>query len=217
MPVADTSTNAHEPTVEADANEPDGRRRILDEAASLFLQQGYAETSLRDIAGAAGMQAGSVYYHFGSKDEILEEILRRGIVAVDRVFVTVAAGLEPDAPPAEQLRRHVRAHLGALFEHGAYTAAHVTVFPSAPSAVRSASIPVRDAYEHRWQGLLIDLAPDAEADITLVRLLLLGAMSSALEWFDPSGERTLDDVADTLTRQTLLGLGLDPSHARSTT
>lgn len=204
---------AEQPT---EGTESAGRLRILDEAASLFLRQGYAETSLRDIAGAAGMQAGSVYYHFGSKDEILEEILRRGIVAVDDVFVTVSAELDPDAPPAERLRRHVRAHLGALFEHGAYTAAHVTVFPSAPPGVRSASIPVRDAYEQRWQSLLVDLAPDSEVDVTLARLLLLGAMSSALEWFDPGGVRSLDDVADTITRQTLLGLGLDPSDPRRT-
>ena len=46
----------------------------MDEAATLFLRQGYAETSLRHIARAAGMQAGSVYYHFESKDEILEEM-----------------------------------------------------------------------------------------------------------------------------------------------
>lgn len=187
--------------------EPDGRRRILDEAARLFLDRGYAETSLRDIARAAGMQAGSVYYHFDSKDEILEEILRRGIVAVDVVFAETSAQMPSSATPADRLRRHVRAHLGALFEHGAYTAAHVTVFHSAPPAVRAASIPVRDGYEERWQGLLTGLVPDTAADVTLVRLLLLGAMSSALEWFDPSGARSLDDVADTITHQTLSGLG----------
>jgi AcrR family transcriptional regulator len=196
--------------------ESTGRLRILDEAASLFLRHGYAETSLRDIAGAAGMQAGSVYYHFASKDDILEEILRRGIVAVDEVFAAVAAELEPGTPPADRLRRHVRGHLGALFEHGAYTAAHVTVFHSAPPGVRAASIPVRDAYEQRWQHLLSELAPHSAADITLARLLLLGAMSSALEWFDPGGVRTLDDISDTITHQTLLGLGLDLSATRRT-
>jgi AcrR family transcriptional regulator len=204
---------AEQPT---DETESAGRLRILDEAATLFLRQGYAETSLRHIARAAGMQAGSVYYHFESKDEILEEILRRGIVAVDQVFAQVAHDLTPDASPSERLVRHVRAHLGALFEHGAYTAAHVTVFHSAPAGVRAASIPVRDAYEQRWQSLLTDLTPDSTVDITLVRLLLLGAMSSALEWFDPTGERTLDDVAETIARQTLLGLGLDPSDPRRT-
>ncbi len=189
-------------------HEPIGRVRILDEAAQLFLRHGYAATSLRDIASSSGMQAGSVYYHFGSKDEILEEILRRGIVAVDDVFLTVAASHSAELTPVERLRRHVRAHLAALFEHGAYTAAHVTVFHSAPPSVRAASIPVRDAYEQRWQTLLREVAPYTDADLTLVRLLLLGAMSSALEWFTPTGARTLDDVADTIVRQTVSGLGI---------
>lgn len=193
----------------ATGEERAGRLRILDEAAALFLRQGYAETSLRHIAAAAGMQAGSVYYHFASKDAILEEILRQGIVAVDDAFVSAAASLGPEASPADRLRCHVRTHLGALFEHGAYTAAHVTVFHSAPPSVRAASIPVRDAYEQRWQALLAELAPGADADLTLVRLLLLGAMSSALEWFDPGGVRTLDDVTDTIVRQSLRGLGVD--------
>ena len=198
------------------ADAPTGRLRILDEAAALFLQRGYAETSLRHIASAAGMQAGSVYYHFASKDAILEEILRQGIVAVDDVFIGVAARLIADASPSERLRAHVRAHLGALFEHGAYTAAHVTVFPSAPPSVRAASIPVRDAYEQRWQGLLEDLAPqDTETDLTVVRLLLLGAMSSALEWFDPSGARSLDDITATIVGQTLLGLHHPPPQPES--
>ena len=188
-------------------HEPSGRVRILDEAARLFLRHGYTATSLRDIASSSGMQAGSVYYHFGSKDEILEEILRRGIVAVDDVFLSVAASHPAESTSVERLRRHVRAHLAALFEHGAYTAAHVTVFHSAPATVRAASIPVRDAYEQRWQALLHEVAPDSDADLTLVRLLLLGAMSSALEWFTPTGARTLDDVADTIVRQTVCGLG----------
>jgi len=44
----------------------DTRRQILDAAAKLLRQNGYASTSLRDIAAATGMKAGSLYYHFAS-------------------------------------------------------------------------------------------------------------------------------------------------------
>ena len=44
------------------------REEILAAAARLFRQQGYATTTLRQIAEAAGIKAGSIYYHFGSKD-----------------------------------------------------------------------------------------------------------------------------------------------------
>ena len=41
------------------------RARILDAAAALFREHGYAAVSLRAIAAEAGMRSGSIYYHFG--------------------------------------------------------------------------------------------------------------------------------------------------------
>ena len=57
----------------------DTRRQILDAAAKLLRQNGYASTSLRDIAAATGMKAGSLYYHFASKEEIAETVMAEGI------------------------------------------------------------------------------------------------------------------------------------------
>ena len=56
-----------------------GRDRIMDEAAALFLRNGYEGTSLRRVADVVGIKAGSIYYHFSSKDELLTAILERGI------------------------------------------------------------------------------------------------------------------------------------------
>lgn len=48
--------------------------QILKEAARLFRQKGFGGTSMRDLAAQLGMEAASMYYHIGSKDEILEKI-----------------------------------------------------------------------------------------------------------------------------------------------
>ena len=127
----------------------------MDEAATLFLQQGYDATSLRDIAEAVGMKAGSIYYHFASKDELLAQILHRGITVMQTAFDDAerVTGTRPTA----RIEAHVRAHLAALFENGPYTAAHVMTFRTAPDAVRDEIVPVRDAYEARWTDLLSDL------------------------------------------------------------
>lgn len=47
---------------------------ILTEAAKLFRQKGFGGTGMRDLAAQLGMEAASMYYHIGSKDEILEKI-----------------------------------------------------------------------------------------------------------------------------------------------
>ena len=76
------------------------RDHILKSAAKLFRDQGYVATTLRQIADAAGIQAGSVYYHFRSKDEILTEILDTGI---DEVRKSVAGRLGRRLPQASKV------------------------------------------------------------------------------------------------------------------
>jgi AcrR family transcriptional regulator len=187
---------------------PDGRRRILDEAAALFLERGYAATSLRGIAAAAGMKAGSLYYHFESKEALFQAILRRGLDVMVEAFREAEAASRNE-PGRVRIETHVRAHLAALFEHGPYTRAHVTTFHTAPAMVRASIVPLRDAYEAMWTELLEELAARREiavdTPIRLSRLILFGAMNSTFDWFDPE-RGDVDGVARTITRQVWLGL-----------
>ena len=178
-----------------------GRDRIMDEAASLFLRRGYEATSLRHLADVVGMKAGSLYYHFSSKDELLTEILRRGIDVMHQAFDDAEAAADA-SEPAHRIGLHIRAHLAALHENGPYTAVHVTTFRTAPDSVRSAVVPLRDAYESRWTALLGELQRngDIDADIGVTRLALFGAMNSSIEWFDPA-RGNLDRFADVITTQ----------------
>ena len=207
------STPTDSPTREG----PAGQHRILDVAAALFLERGYAGTSLREIAAAVGMKPGSLYYHFASKEALLQAILLRGIdVMVEAFDAAEAATRSSDA--RARFAAHVRAHLGALFEHGPYTAAHVTTFRTAPPPVCEAIVPQRDAYEAMWSRLLEELVSSgalaSDVAIGLARLTLFGAMNSAVEWFDPQ-RGNLDAFAETIARQFWSGLSgaPHPSHA----
>lgn len=50
------------------------RERILDAAYRMFVERGYQGSSMRDIAGEAGIKAGSIYNHFLGKEEIFEAV-----------------------------------------------------------------------------------------------------------------------------------------------
>jgi AcrR family transcriptional regulator len=198
--IATTPTPGSEPAV--------GRQRILDEAAALFVQQGFAATSVRHIAAACGMRASSIYYHFASKNELLEAVFARGMdVMVDAFEDAATTGAGADAQA--RVGAHVRAHLSALFENGPYTAAHVTTFHTAPSDVHNAVVPRRDAYEAMWTNLLTELARRGEiagdTPIGLSRLTLFGAMNTTIEWFDTE-RGNLDELADVITNQFLNGV-----------
>ncbi|MEK9838439.1 MAG: TetR/AcrR family transcriptional regulator [Ilumatobacter sp.] len=180
-----------------------GRDRILDEAAALFLRHGYEGTSLRQLADTVGMKAGSLYYHFASKDDLLTEILRRGIDVMQTAFDEAEASTG-SARPVDRIEAHVRAHLSALFENGPYTAAHVMTFRTAPETVREIVVPLRDAYEARWTEMLRLLQADGAiqptVDVNVIRLVLFGAMNASVEWFD-TDRGNLDRFAAAITTQ----------------
>lgn len=112
------------------------RRRLLDAAARLFKEKGYAGTRQEDIADAAAIKAASVYYHFSSKEELLGEVLDQGI---ERCFEAVTAAVDalgPEASFRARLLAAVGAHLDMLLRHGDYTAANIRSFGQVPEPVR---------------------------------------------------------------------------------
>ena len=91
------------------ALEPGTRARILEVAARLFAERGYAGTSVRDIAAELGVANPSLYYHFKSKEDILTELLAEPLGRVART-AQEAEGLSGDA----RTRRIVGGLLEAL-------------------------------------------------------------------------------------------------------
>jgi len=55
----------------------DTKQKILDAAEQLIAEQGYAATSLRQIIASAGVNLASIHYHFGSKDDLLHQLMLR--------------------------------------------------------------------------------------------------------------------------------------------
>src|SRR4051794_25444414 len=89
------------------------RHRILDAAADVFSTQGYGGR-LSDIADRAGMKAGSLYYHFESREQLVAEVLRLGIQAAwDEVAMAVGR-LPRSASGLDRIAAAIRAHTVAI-------------------------------------------------------------------------------------------------------
>ena len=70
------------------------RRRLMDAAEELFAAQGYDNTSLRDVAGAAGIREPGIYNHFASKEALYERVLERALQPLLEVIgETLARGV----------------------------------------------------------------------------------------------------------------------------
>lgn len=171
---------------DAGAKSDKSRDAILSAAAGLFRRQGYSATTLRQIADAAHIQAGSIYYHFDSKEAILQEVLHRGLQHVyDSVKAAVkAAG---DAPYRRRIALAIEAHLMALLETSEFTSANIRIYGQLPEHLKKGHRPLRRAYAKYWDKLFLEArrAGEIRADIDLVplRVFVIGALNWTIEWF----------------------------------
>ena len=166
---------------------------ILDAAARLFCRNGYRETSMRDIAAAAGMLAGSLYYHFASKDELLVAVYAEG---VRRISESVRAALARDADPWARLEAVCAAHLAALLVDSDYAQVVIRVRPGDVPDAAARLIALRDDYERLFAQALARLPLAQRADRRSLRLMLLGALNWSQTWY-----RSGRDSPEVIARQ----------------
>ena len=115
---------------------PDTRENLLRLAARSFGTQGYSATSMRSIAEQAGIEAASIYYHFSSKEELVEEVLRYG-VQFTHTHVREAVDKLPDGTgPGKRLEAAVVAYLEAMLDLGDLAPAHFRTFNQIPSSMQ---------------------------------------------------------------------------------
>lgn len=174
--------------VEKAATESPSRRLILDTAARLLRSGGYHQTTLREIAEAVGIRKASLYYHFASKEEIVEAVVNDGVRFVHEA-VAAALAETRDAAPRMRLEAAIRAHLTALHGHGDYTSASIKAFVFGETPVPDSVRRVRRAYEEVWRDLVAemqaaDILPPERAPEAL-RNFLLGALNGSTDWYRP--------------------------------
>jgi len=189
------------------------REAILLAAARIFHRRGYKATTLRDLAKACNLKAGSIYYYFASKEEIVGEVLDRGMRSMIEQVRMAAEAARPASSHRAKIDAALRVHLRTLFENP-YAAANLRIFSQVPPAVRRRNQRLHDAYHAYWRGLFAEAqaAKEIRGDInlSLLRLLIIGAINLVDQWFKPErGSLTPDD----LIRQFMLVLfeGMTPS------
>ena len=190
------------------------RQRILDAAAEVFRDRGYTDARLTDIAAKAGMQAGSLYYHFESREELVGEILRLGI-ETSWNFVAAAVGRLPSsATPLDRLATAIRAHTLSIVGKSAYASAQARLVGQVPGDIAAAHRKDMRAYGAYWHDLF-RAAQDAgqvagEVDLFVARMLAFGAMNWTSEWFTPGDDASVARLADQTVRLFLHGVAVSP-------
>jgi AcrR family transcriptional regulator len=193
--------------------QPDTRTRILDSALELFSEQGFDGTTLQQIADRLGFTKAAIYYHFRSKDDLLEALVSPALAGLDELLEAHEG--QPDTPG--ERRRFIEDYLDHLLGHRrliAYMSSDLAILAHPVLAIGSAgrrarlerklagdgrdfNVEVRVAMAFR--GIAGAIAQYPNADTVQLRNALLDAVRALLR---PPRRRTLVKAARPQTRAT---------------
>lgn len=187
-------------------SDPDSARgRLLHEAAGLFRDKGYERTTVRDLAAAVGIQSGSLFHHFRTKEDILKAVM---VETIRLNTAVMRAAMDAADSSREKLKALVRAELESINgQTGEAMAVLVFEWRSLSEASQADVLTLRDIYEALWLDVLNALKEDGAliADPFVVRRMLAGALSWTVTWYRPErGGLTLEGLTD----QVIAMLGL---------
>jgi AcrR family transcriptional regulator len=187
------------------------RDEILRAAQDLFHRQGYANTSLDDIARAVGIKREGLYYYFPNRTQILIEIIRPlGLQLRDRVREI----LESDASPEEKICQTVENHL-MRFENR-FAESKITLrddYFTENEAVLAEMGPIWNDYEALWIAIIEEGQKqgvfDTSLDPQIAHLGILGLCNWAARWYVPGKSLPVPDLIAMYNRMVLRSLQVD--------
>jgi TetR/AcrR family transcriptional regulator, cholesterol catabolism regulator len=189
------------------------KREILRAAAEVFRRQGLHATGMRDIAAAAGMAVGNLYYYFADKQALLAFCQEDALAGL----LDLAARVRGEALPADQrLWLLVVGHMLHLHEATPGAIAHLDVDGLAPGA-RTAVLAQRDAYEESFRTVLrqgIGEGTFRRVDPKLTALTILGALNWTAQWYRPGGGKTAQELGEEMADLLVRGLLADGKRLR---
>jgi AcrR family transcriptional regulator len=186
------------------------RARLLDAAAHVFREKGYALTRLSDIAKRANTPVSAIYYYFASREEIVVRVLE---IANERTLQRVrgaVAELPPGASIEQKLSAAVRGHFEIVLLADPYARAHMRIFDQIPAAIQKQFRAVLDQTAETWRELLAEGRASGaireDLDLSVVRQLLLGMINWSVEWYQPGGRLSIEEIAQQTSRLLFHGI-----------
>lgn len=199
----------------ASTPEPSRREQLLAIAANVFADKGFRNTTVRDIADAAGILSGSLYHHFDSKESMVDEILS---TFQEELFGQYDAILASNDDARTKLESAVRVSFEAIDKHPHEVAIFQNDAGHLGTFERFGYLADRNAQSRQvWVTLIEEgvrtgvLRPDL--DITLTYRFIRDTVWVAVRWYRPGRDLTHTDIADQYVRILLDGITEGNTHA----
>ncbi|HUA94041.1 MAG TPA: TetR/AcrR family transcriptional regulator [Acidimicrobiales bacterium] len=187
---------------------------IINVSAELFRAQGYAETSIEDIARAVGILKGSLYHYIHTKEDLLYAIIDEIYARTDAKAHLVATF---DGDVVDRLELFVDLHMQDAGDLAAKVAVFTTEYRSLPEDRRRQVQQRRDAYEE----LLVDTLKAgqregvfvADLDARIAAIGILQMLNGTYQWYRPDGPRSMKEITKEFKKIIFRGLLARPGAA----
>ncbi|TCK25558.1 TetR/AcrR family transcriptional regulator [Pseudonocardia endophytica] len=160
---------------------------VVRAAGKVFRRNGFAGSSLEQVAEEVGMWKGSLYNYISSKDDLLTAVIA---IPAERLTAEAREIATGPGDPAERLREIVRCHVDVLVDNYDFVAVYLQEV-----AGRDIGAQWR-AYDREYAALVEQVVREGIAsgavpsgrDPRLTTMTLLGALNWLTRWWDPAGD-----------------------------
>ena len=181
------------------------REKILETVTALFVEKGYHGTGVQEISKAVNLGRGALYYHIGSKEQVLFDI---SISLLQRAYDATVPHVRTDDPPQVKLRNIARALLRHHAAHGDGWQVAIREARFLSEEHQRKVLEARREFERIWQEVLEEGARAGawrQVDGVDVRAVL-GMFNYTARWMRPDGPLTPEQIADRFVDLLLDGL-----------
>src|SRR3989449_4594853 len=200
---------------QANGNGEFPRNRVFEVAAEVFHRKGYDNTSMSDVASAAGLTKAGLYHHVASKESLLYTILDYGL---DLTESHVVKPLEEIADPLQRLKTMIDLHLRLVLEERNLEVTGLlheckTLSPSDRARINRR----KKEYVRMATGIIADAAKKhniKDVNPKLAAYALLGMLNWTYQWYKASGPSRRDEIVASFQQIFLQGI-LGPNQRRA--
>jgi AcrR family transcriptional regulator len=190
----------------ADSLNINRKEQIIDAAALLFKQKGYASTTMRDLATELGIEAASIYHHIKSKEELLEGIC----FDMANKFISNAKEVNDIYFNAEEkLRLAIKLHIETITENQNQSAVFLSEWRNLSEPKHTLFKQLRQQYENQFTIILMDGENEDifdQVDKKFAVLSILSTINFVNEWYKPDGKMNAAEIAEKLSNFIMGGL-----------
>lgn len=179
------------------ASQPPTRRdELLELAATMFADRGLRATTVRDIADSAGILSGSLYHHFSSKEEMIDELLRGFL---DWLFARYHEIVETEPNALERLKGLFMASFEAIATRHAQVVIYQDEAKRLSTQPRFAYVEERNREQRKmWVEVLSQGIAEGyfrpDIDVDLIYRFIRDTTWVSVRWYQPGGPLTAEEV-----------------------